>query len=133
VDVPHRPWEAEKPRATAVGDFALVQSRIDSIVVYRFSTGVRIGEVYGEIVAQDPASGLFCVRNRDHDLVIYDAATLRERKHLTYAKRVSFAEFLPVRKGLLVLTADQKVYTISMDDLLADSMSAPTAPAPAVR
>ena len=128
VDVPHRPWEPTKPRATAFGDFALVQSGIDSIGVYRFSTGVRTGEVFGEIMAQDAASGLFCVSNRDNDLVIYDAATLHELKHFTYAKRVSLAEFLPARKQLLVLTADQKVHTVSMDDLRANSVSAQTAP-----
>jgi len=132
VDVPHRPWELEKPLATAFGDFALVQSRIDSTLVYRFSSGARIGEVFGEIVAQDAASGLFCVHNRDNDLVIYDAATLRERKHFTYAKRVSLAEFLPQRKELLVLTADQKIHTVSMDDLRADNMSAQTVPNAAV-
>lgn len=128
MDVSHRPWEPQRPRATAFGDFALVQSRIDSIVEYRFSTGARIGEVHGEIVTQDAASGLFCIRRGEHDLVIYDAATLRERKHLTYAKRVSLAEFLPVRRELLVLTADQSIHRISVDDLRADRMSAQTVP-----
>lgn len=133
VDVPHRPWELQKARATAFGDFALVQSRIDSSAVYRFSTGERIGEVFGKIVAQDAASGLFCVSTGDNDLLIYDAATLRQRKQFTYDKRVSFAEFLPMRKELLVLTADQKIHTIGMDELLADSMATrtvPTTPAP---
>lgn len=121
ADVPHHPWDTDRPRAAAFGDFALVQSRIDSVVVYRFSTGARLGEVYGKIVAQDAASGLFCVSNGDHDLIVYDAATLGELKQLNYAKRVSFAEFLPARKELLVLTADQKLHLISVNDLQADS------------
>ena len=127
ADVAHHPWDPARPRATAFGDFALVQSRIDSIVVYRFSTGARIGELYGEMVAEDAAAGLFCVKNGDHDLVIYDAATLRERKHFTYAKRVSSAQFLASRKELLVLTADQKIHTIGMADLQVGSTSAQAA------
>jgi hypothetical protein len=95
----------------------LVDGTLDSTSVYRFSSGSRIGEVFGKIVAQDPASGLFCVSNRDNDLVIYDAATLHERKHFTYATPVAFAEFLPAGKELLVLTDDQKVHRIRMEDL----------------
>ncbi len=117
ADVPHHPWDDEKPRATTFGDFALVQSRIGTVGVYRFSTGTQVGKVYGEIVAQDAGSGLFCVRNGDNDLLIYDAATVRERKHITYSTRVSFAEFLPQRKELFVLTADQKIHRFGVDDL----------------
>ena len=122
ADVPHQGWDWESAllRAAVFGDFALIQGRLDSTVVYRFSTGARLGEVFGEIVAQDAASGLFCVNNADNELLIYDAATVRERKHFTFAARVRFAEFLPARKELLVLTADQKIHPISMDDLHAD-------------
>ena len=93
-------------------------------MVYRFSTGARLGEVFGDILANDSASGLFCVTNRDNELVIYDAATVRERTRFMYATNVSFAQFLPERKQLLVLTADQKVHVIAMDTLHADSVAA---------
>jgi hypothetical protein len=123
ADVPHQGWDWESTllRAAVFGDFALIQGRLDSTVVYRFSTGQRLGEVFGEIVAQDAASGLFCVSNNDNELVVYDASSVRERKHFTYAARVRFAEFLSARKALLVLTADQKIHPISMDDLRADN------------
>lgn len=123
ADVRHGRWwdlGSTTLRATAFGDFALIQGRFDNTEVYRFSTGARLGEVFGQIMAQDVASGLFCVSNRDNELVIYDAAIVRERKHFTYAARVRFAEFLPARKELLVLTGDQKIHSISMDDLRAD-------------
>jgi WD40 repeat protein len=123
VDLRRSGWGSTTLRARAFGDFALIEGRLGSTVVHRFSTGARLGEVFGEIVAEDATSGLFCVSNRDNDLVIYDASTVRERKHFTYATRVRFAEFLPGRKELLVLTADQKVHAISMDDLRADRMS----------
>jgi hypothetical protein len=104
-------------RATAFGDFALIQDIQDSTLVYRFSTGARLGEVFGDIVAVDADSGLFCVINRDNDLVIYDAATLSERKHFTFSAPVRVAEILRARKQLMVVTADQKVHAIGMDDL----------------
>jgi WD40 repeat protein len=128
TDVPHnRRWQSTKPlRAVAFGDFALVQGLLDSTLVYRFSTGARIGQVFGEIMAQDAASGMFCVSDRDNNLVIYDAATLREPKHLTFATRVRFVQFLPARKELFVLTADQKVHAFSMDDLHLDTASSGT-------
>lgn len=127
ADIPHTgdyTWSTIPLRATAFGDFALIQTEKDSTVVYRFSTGARLGEVFGDILANDSASGLFCVTNRDNELVIYDAATVRERTRFMYATNVSFAQFLPERKQLLVLTADQKVHVVAMDTLHADSVAA---------
>lgn len=128
ADVSHGGWwrSATHLRTAAFGDFALIEGRFDSTIVYRFSTGARLGEVFGEIVAQDAASGMFCVSNSDNDLVVYDAATVRELRHFTFATRVRFAQFLPARKQLLVLTADQKLHTISIDDLHSDSVPATT-------
>src|SRR5579872_6952625 len=128
ADVSHGGWwrSATHLRTAAFGDFALIEGRFDSTIVYRFSTGARLGEVFGEIVAQDAASGMFCVSNSDNDLVVYDAATVRELRHFTFATRVRFAQFLPARKQLLVLTADQKLHTISIDDLHAGSVPATT-------
>jgi WD40 repeat protein len=104
-------------RTTAFGDFALIQDMQNSTLVYRFSTGARLGEVFGDMVAVDADSGLFCVINRDNDLVIYDAATVRERKHFSFSAPVRVAAILRARKQLMVVTADQKVHAISMDEL----------------
>jgi WD40 repeat protein len=134
ADVPHHGWDWESKllRAAVFGDFALIQGQFDNTEVYRFSTGARLGEVFGQIVAQDVASGLFCVSNRDDELVNYDAATVRELKHFTFPTRVRFAQFLPARKELLVLTGDQKVHAISMDELHADIVPAHTGPAESI-
>jgi WD40 repeat protein len=106
------------------GDFVVIQGRRESSAIYRFSTGARVGEVFGEVASGDAASGLFAVSNRDNDLVIYDAASVHERKHFTYTSGVRVALFLPSRKELLVLTGDQKVHTIPMGDLNSDAASA---------
>jgi len=120
VEVKSREMFSSDPvEARVFGDFALVPSGLQSTLVYRFSTGARVGEVYGNIISQDTASGLFCVINSANDLVIYDAATVRERKRFTYATTVRFGEFLPARKQLLIVTSDQRVHWISMEDLHA--------------
>lgn len=124
TDVRHGRWEWESRkvvRARAFGDFALVEGALNTTEVYRFSTGARVGEVFGQIMAQDAGSGLFCVKSRDNDLVIYDAATVGGRKHLTFAASVNYAQFLPKAKELLVITNDQRVHTISLDDLQSSS------------
>jgi len=120
-------WTMTTPKVTAFGDFAVVESGLQTAVVYRFSTGARVGEVFGEVTSGDAASGLFAVTNRDNDLVIYDAATVHERKHFTYNTGVRLAQFLPARKEFFVFTGDQKVHTISIDDLHSDA--APAHPA----
>lgn len=102
--------------ADVFGDFALVRSEHESTAVYRLSTRQRIGEVFGQALAADANVGLFCARDRKNDVVIYDAASVRERKRFTYATPVRFAQFLPARKQLYVLTADQKVHIISLDE-----------------
>lgn len=115
-------WESQKVvRARAFGDFALVEGAINTTEVYRFSTGARVGEVFGQIMAQDASSGLFCVKNRDNDLVVYDAVTVGERKHFTYAASVSYAQFLPKAKELLVITSDQRIHTVSIAELQSSS------------
>jgi len=118
---------APAPPTRAFGDFALVRAFNGTTFVNRFSTGARVGEVYGDILAGDAVSGLFCVSNRDNELIVYDAATARERKHFVYSSRISLASFLPTTKALMVLTAGQKVHMIHASDLEAASTIQPAA------
>jgi hypothetical protein len=57
---------------------------------------------------------LFCARNRENELTVYDAATAKEQHHYTCDSPVRFTAFQPAAKTLLVLTADQKVHTMSL-------------------
>jgi hypothetical protein len=107
----------DEREASVFGDFALVGSEHESTAIYRLSSGARVGEVFGEALAVDSISGLFCVTNRRNELVVYDASSVRERKHFTYSTHVRFAQFLPARKQLVVLTADQKIHIIDLDNL----------------
>jgi hypothetical protein len=47
-------------------------------------------------------------------LTVYDAATAKEQHHYNFDSPVRFNAFQPAAKTLLVLTADQKVPTMSL-------------------
>jgi hypothetical protein len=110
-------------QADASGDFAFVRDGRGSTLVYRFSTGARLGEVFGQVLAQDAVAGLFCASNSENELAVYDAATVHELKRFAYSSRVSFATFLSERKGILLVTSDQKIHMIALGDLHLDATS----------
>ncbi len=122
ADVRHHDYSQGETslHASAFGDYALVQGEHNTTEVYRFSTGARLGEVFGEMIAQDPVSGVFCVSNRENELIVYDAASVQERKRFTFSAQVRLAEFLPNRKWLLVVTDDQKIHILGADELQAE-------------
>jgi hypothetical protein len=75
------------------------------------------------VLAQDAVAGLFCASNNENELAVYDAATVHELKRFAYSSRVSFATFLSERKGILVVTSDQKIHMIALGDLHLDATS----------
>jgi len=101
-------------RGVSMGDFVLIKGELDNTVIYRASDATRIGEVFGSPIAQNGDLHLFCARNRENELVVYDAATAKEQSHYNFDSPVRFAAFQPATKSLLVLTADQKVHTMPL-------------------
>lgn len=106
---------ADTRRGIAMGDFVLIRGELDNTVIYRISAGTRIGEVFGSPVAHNGDLHLFCVRNRDNELVIYDAATAKEQRQYNFDSPVRFASFQTSAKAVLVLTADQKVHMLPFE------------------
>ena len=106
---------ADTRRGRAMGDYVLVRGELDNTVIYRVSDGARIGEVFGSPMAQNSELHLFCVRNRENELVIYDAATAKEQRHYNFDSPVRLVAFRPSEHSVLVLTADQKVHRLPFD------------------
>ena len=73
-----------------------------------------MARVFGSPVAQNADLHLFCARNRENELTVYDAATAKERYHYTFDSPVRFTAFQPAAKTLLILTADQKIHTMPL-------------------
>jgi hypothetical protein len=101
-------------RGVSMGDFVLMRGEQDNTVIYRVSDGTRTGEVFGSPVAQNADLHLFCTRNRENELTVYDAETAKEQHHYTFDSPVRFAAFQPAVKSLFVLTADQKIHTMPL-------------------
>jgi Peptidase family M48 len=109
-----RGW-ADTRRGVPMGDFVLIKGENDNTVIYRASDSARVGEVFGSPAAQNGDLHLFCVRNRENELVVYDAATAKEQRHYNLDSPIRFAAFQPASKNILVLTADQKVHTLPFE------------------
>jgi hypothetical protein len=83
-------------------------------VIYRVADGVRTGAFYGRAIAGDGKLGLIAATNRDQDVILYDAATGKELKRVTVDQFPRAARFVAEKSALLVLTANQRVYTIDL-------------------
>ncbi len=101
-------------RGVATGNFILIKGELDNTVIYRASDATRIGEVFGSPIAWNSDLHLFCARNRDNEIAVYDTATAKEQVHYSFDAAVRLAVFQPTTKVLLVLTADQKVHTMPL-------------------
>jgi hypothetical protein len=58
--------------------------------------------------------GLIAATNRPQEVAIYEVATGKELQRVTLDNDVLAARFIPSKKQLLVLTATQKVYELSL-------------------
>jgi WD40 repeat protein len=111
----HKPKnERDVRELLAFGDFLLVQGEAGNTVIYRLSDKSRIGEVYGSAIAADVTSGMLAMSNRRNEVFLLDAATSKELARYTLGADVRLAHFVPGKAQLLVLTAEQKVYTFDV-------------------
>jgi WD40 repeat protein len=100
--------------AEVFGNYLVVGGVNNNSVIYRVSDGMRMGAFYGRAIAGDGKLGLIAATNRDQDVIVYDAATGKELKHVVVDHLPKAARFIPEKNALLVLTANQRVYTIDL-------------------
>ena len=96
-----------------LGDLLYLSTGDNRIIVYSLKTGVQLRQLYGTVVAADPASQTICITNRRDEAILSDK-TGAELLHLTLGSPLRFAELREHGAQLLVLTADQRVrrYTV---------------------
>jgi hypothetical protein len=104
----------DRRSAELYGDYLVVHGNFNNSVIYRLSDGVRTGAFYGRAIAGDGKLGLIAATNRDQEVILYDAATGKELKRVTVDHLPRAARFIPAKNALLVLTANQSVYTIDL-------------------
>ena len=95
-------------------DYALVRGVEQTTAVFHLPDGQRVGDFFGEVVARDPRTGWVIVASKVNELEIFDVATTRELKRMTFAAPVRSTWFALAPKTIQVLTADQTVHTIEV-------------------
>jgi hypothetical protein len=100
--------------AALYGDLLTVEGDSNDTAVYRLSDGKRLMALFGRAITGDAEMGLIAATNRPQEVAIYEVATGKELQRVTLDNDVLAARFIPSKKQLLVLTATQKVYELSL-------------------
>jgi WD40 repeat protein len=111
LQVPQRAGVAPRT-ASLFGDYLVVRGIYNNSTIYRITDGQRLGAFSGRVIAGDGKLGLIAATNRDQDVIVYDATNGRELKRVTVDHLPRVAKFIPAKNALLVLTANQQVFSI---------------------
>ncbi len=107
----------EERSAGLYGNLLAVYGNSNDTTVYRVSDGARVMAFFGRALAGDDSLGLIAATNRPQELTVYDVAGGKTLTSVLLDENVLAARFVPERKLLLVLTASQHVYQVSLDGL----------------
>ena len=122
--------ESSTQNSALWGNLLAVHGNHNNTVVYDAKTGARLMAFWGRAIAGNDKMGLIAARNREQELIVYEAATGREVLHVTLDAAVRGALFVPEKKQLLAVTSNQTVYTFNIagDNKQPATQTAQTAP-----
>lgn len=110
----------EKPRAYdgpawvhMIGDVVLIETDDYRTQMYSAKTGALMKQMFGYVVAADSENGLFCMKNRRNEAIVYDLSGT-EKTHVSVNANIRFARLRDKGKKLLVLGADQKLRSFDL-------------------
>jgi hypothetical protein len=104
------------------GDLLYVSGEDNRTMVYALSTGKQLRQMFGEVEAVDPETGRVCTGNRRDEAVVYDAEG-KELAHYHLGDAIRFGHFRNHGKELVVLTADQTVWTLKVDAAVQEQVT----------
>lgn len=96
-----------------VADLLYVTSDDNRTMVYSLDNAKQLRQIFGQVVAADPASRRICTANRRDEAVVYDASGA-ELAHFTFGSPIRFAQFRQNGTRLILMTADQKIRTMEI-------------------
>lgn len=96
-----------------VQDTILVSTSDNRVLLYSTKTSALTKQVFGYVVGIDRQTGLFCVKNRGDEALVYDLNG-NEVAHILPGTAVRFARFKDNGKKLLLLGADQMIRVIDL-------------------
>lgn len=103
-------------RAVTRRDTVAVEDSINRVLVYSLNSGEQRGKVFGRCKAVSPDGGRLLVENEAGISDLYESSGLRSLRRFVLPARIVHAEFMPDGNGILLLTADQAVYTVRSSD-----------------
>jgi hypothetical protein len=107
----------EERTAGLYGNLLAVYGNSNDTNVYRVSDGARVLAFFGRALAGDDSLGMIAATNRPQELTVYDVAGGKALISVLLDENVLAARFVAERKVLLVLTASQHVYQVSLDGM----------------
>lgn len=96
-----------------VQDTILLNTSDNRVLLFSAKSGAMIQQVFGYVVGVDRQAGLFCVKNRRDETLVYDLNG-NEVSHFQVGTTVRLARFEDGGKKLLLLGADQKIRVIDL-------------------
>jgi WD40 repeat protein len=92
-------------------------------LLYSLKTGAQQGSFIGSPVAASPNGDRVLVQNENGIADLYDTATQQSAKHFSFPSRIVDADFAG-DGSLYVLTADQNVYQLNVNDVKKEQQRA---------
>ena len=96
-----------------VADLLYVTSDDNRTMVYSLDTAKQLRQIFGHLVAADPASRRICTANRRDEIVVYDLEGV-ELAHFTFGSPIRFARFQQNGTRLILMTAEEKIRTMEI-------------------
>ncbi len=104
-------------RSFAQGDWVIVGDNENRTRVYSLSTGEQKAVFFGTQSMLSITAGILLVQNETGQVSVYDLKSLEKRAELAFPYHISAWSFSADGKRLLVLTANQMVYTFDSESL----------------
>ena len=100
-------------RMNRAGDTLFVEGEANRTVAYSLTSGKRMWEAFGWVVALDAANQRVCMVNRRDEAMVYTADG-KEIMHLHGGQPIRFAQFEQGGAKLMMLMADQTVRVVDV-------------------
>ena len=108
-------WSFSPVQAEVLGDSLIVSDNQKRVLVYSTSGQIE-GTIAGHSPRVSPATQLMTVITERRALELYELLGFKRRSVYEFNKPVSLAEFSRDGKRLLVMTSDQVVYTLNVEN-----------------
>jgi WD40 repeat protein len=98
----------------AAGDWVVITDTENRVLIYSLATGELKGRIFGGYVTLSQTAKRICVQNETGKLAVYDLDTLEKKDEFVFASPISMLRFSPNGQQLIVLTANQTIYILSI-------------------